>query len=325
MAALALISACTSTTPPTSSVAASGNSPTVVVQSPINGAVVPVGQNLTVSGAASDSVGVDHVALFADGVSVASSPSGAPAPLVPFSLTWLATPAGPHALQVIAYRADGTASQPAVVNVVVGSAGSGVPTGSGLFSFPTTSVPPIITPAPTKKPKPSKTPPPATTPPAATPTTSPTPTPTPSLTPDPSGNAPADDDNEPYEIVLTPNNTACPAIDTGWPIAASGCAWEQISGPAGDMTDQFEFKQQRNTTYRMGLTACSPDTSDVTWWSTSDDDTATTSCMDLTNWTSSGGDPGDLNLWVGIESTVQTYNLYQITVWQCQFANCANQ
>ena len=317
-----LIAACGGAGPTPS--ASIGNKPTVVVQSPANGAVVPVGQNLTVSGAASDTVGVDHVALFADGVSVASSPASQPAALVPFSLTWLATPAGPHALQVIAYRADGTPSDPAVLNIVVGAAGSSIPIGSGLSSFPVISAPPLITPAPTKKPKPSK--PPATPTPPATPapSTGPTPTATPSLTPDPSGNAPADDDNEPYEIVLAPNNTACPPIDTGWPIAASGCVWEQISGPAGDMTDQLEFKQDRNTTYRMGLTSCS-DTSDSTWWSTSNDDTATTGCMDLTNMTSSGGDPGDLNLWVGIESTVQTYNLYQITVWQCEFANCANQ
>ena len=104
--------------------ASAGNKPTVVVQSPTNGAVLPVGGNVAVTGAASDTVGVDHVSLFADGVSVASSPSGTAAPLVPFSLTWLATPAGPHVLQVIAYRADGTPSDPSVLNVVVGGSAS---------------------------------------------------------------------------------------------------------------------------------------------------------------------------------------------------------
>ena len=104
---------------------------------------------MSVTGAASDTVGVDHVALFADGVSMASTPAGQPATLVPFSLTWLATPAGPHVLQVIAYRADGTASDPAVANVVVGS--GSFPAVSGGSLPPLTSPPPssggLITPA----------------------------------------------------------------------------------------------------------------------------------------------------------------------------------
>ena len=315
-----LIAACGGSGPTPS--VGSGNKPTVVVQSPTNGAVLAVGQNVAVTGAASDTVGVDHVALFADGVSVASSPSAAPAPLVPFSLAWLATPAGPHVLQVIAYRADGTPSDPAVVNLVVGAAGSGLPLGSGLSSFAVPSVPALITPAPTKKPKPSKNPPTPTPP--ATPTPTPTPT-TPLPTMDTNGNAPDDSDAENYQITLNPHNTACPPIDNGAPVVASGCIWEQISAPDGDKSDLLEFKQDRNTTYRMGLTSCT-DNSGTTYWSDTGQP-STTGCNELANRTSSGGDPGSLILTVAFldSVTTQTYNLYQFTVYQCQFADCANQ
>ena len=323
---LALIAGCASASP-TPGASSAANKPTVVIQSPANGAVLDIGQNVTVTGAASDTVGVDHVSLFADGVSVASSPSGQPAALVPFSLAWLATPAGPHVLQVIAYRADGTPSDPTVVNVVVGAAGSGVPVGSGLFSFPATSTPPLITPGPTKKPKPSRTPTtPPTAPPSTTPTETPTATPmTPLPTMDASGNAPDDADNEPYEIELIPNNTACPPIDIGAPVAASGCIWEQISAPAGDISDDLEFTQAADTTYRMRLTSCS-DTSDVTVWSLSGSSTMY-GCGDAHNRTSGGGQPGSLPITIGFAASLvdQTYNLYQFTVYQCKFTDCANQ
>ena len=181
-ALLTLIAACSSA--PAGPSASAGNKPTVVIQSPANGAVVPVGQNVTVAGAASDTVGVDHVALFADGVSFASTPASQPADLVPFSLSWLATPAGPHVLQVIAYRADGTSSDPAVINVVVGASGSGSGASLPAFSFPVATQPGVKTPAPTKKPKPSQAPTLApTTAPSSTSTTAPTNTPT--ATPDP--------------------------------------------------------------------------------------------------------------------------------------------
>jgi len=296
-AAAAFVVACSSASPTPG--ASAGNKPTVVVQSPTNGAVLPVGGNVAVTGAASDTVGVDHVLLFADGVSVASSPTGAPAPLVPFSLTWLATPAGPHVLQVIAYRADGTPSDPSVLNVVVGgSASLPVISGGSLapFSFVPASQPGLVTPKPTKKPKPS--------PPPATPTPPPTPTPVPTVLPSPDskGYAPDDIDNEPYEIALTAHNTACPAVNTGGPITASGCIWEQISAPAGD-------------------------TSDTTVWGATDDQSSTLGCMDSMDRQSSGGNPGSFPITVMFPSTVtsQTYNLYQLTVYQCKFANCGSQ
>jgi len=334
--ALVLIAACGSS--PATPGASSGNAPTVVVQSPANDAVVAVGSNVTVSGTASDTVGVDHVALFADGVSVASSPSGTPAASVPFSLAWLATPAGPHVLQVIAYRADGTASDPAVINVVVGAAGSGLPVGSGLFSFPVTSVPPLITPPPTKKPKPSKmptTPPTSTTATAtpaatatATPATAPTPTPagSPPLTPDPNGLAPDDTAIEPHLIEIVPlaNNMGCQTGNV--PIVEVGCIWERVSFP-GDGTDMLYFVPQPNTSYKVEMSACDGETDSTEWFfPPKSEDTLPTGCG---NWliTTTGATVGS-NVMIQVDINQppgQVYDLYLFTVYQCQFANCGSQ
>ena len=251
-------------------------------------------------------------------------PPSQPSALTPFSLTWLATPAGPHVLQVIAYRADGTPSDPAVVNVVVGSGSFPAVSGGSLapITAPPASQPGLITPKPTKKPRPSKTPAPPTT----TPTETPPPAPTPTPTADSSGNAPDDSNDEPYEIALTANNTACPAIDTGVPVTAVGCIWEQISAPAGDISDELEFTQAPDTSYRYGLTACS-DTSGATAWSDSGDDVSSGfGCLQFNDKTSSGGNPGSQPLFVGFKTVgAQIRSVYQLTVYQCKFADCASQ
>jgi len=314
----ALLGACAGTI--ASPTASSGNKPTVAIQSPANGAVLTVGQDIAVAGAASDSAGVDHVALFADGVSIASSPAGHPTPLVPFSLTWPAPPAGTHVLQVIAYRADGTSSDPAVINVVVGTGSFPIVSGGSLppISIPPASQAGVITPRPSRKPKPSKTPATST----ATPPHAPTQTPT----PDANGYAPDDSDAEPYEVKLIPGNSACPPIASGVPVTAAGCIWEQISAPAGDMVDELEFTQAPETSYHFGLTACS-DTSDTTAWSDSGEDLSSGfGCRTFDDKTSSGGNPGSQPIFVGFGTvSAQTYNVYQFTVYQCTFADCASQ
>jgi hypothetical protein len=311
----------------------------VLVQAPTNGAVVPVDSDVSVTGAASDTVGVDHVALFADGVSVASSPSGQPTPLLPFSLTWLATPAGPHVLQVIAYRADGTTSDPSVINVVVGAGGSfALGSGGSLppFSFVPASQPGLVTPPPSKKPRPSKAPAQSTTPtsapttssttaPIGTPLASPTITATPLPTPNADGTAPFD--TEPHIIVLDPANAAqCPADSTGIPMAAIGCVWEQLSAPAGDSTDELDYALAPNTSYKIQMTSCS-DASDLTVWLTpGQDPSIVTGCSD---WMvlNTGPTASGMQMIVVTFSAApsQLYNLYQYTVYQCQFANCGTQ
>jgi Big-like domain-containing protein len=340
--ALALISACGST-PSLPSASALTDKPIVAIQAPTDGAIVGVGQDVTVTGGASDTVGVDHVALFADGVSVAGSPGGHPATLVPFSLTWLATPAGPHVLQAVAYRADGTSSDPAVVNVTVGSGSFPAVSGGSLppFSFPAAGNGGLITPAPTKKPKPTHTTSVPTLEPTTPPSTSPTDTPptsatampaptasqTPLPTKDASGNAPFDPTTEPHVVVLDPTNAAqCPADITGIPMAAIGCVWEQISAPAGDSTDEVDFALSPNTTYKMQLTSCS-DASDLTVFLTpGQDPSIVTGCGDWQIVTT-GATAGATQMIVltFTSAPTQLYNLYQMTVYQCQFANCGTQ
>ena len=116
----------------------------------------------------------------------------------------------------------------------------------------------LITPPPTKKPKPSKTPPTATTEPTARPAqrrqrrqrqhrllrphrrrcrprTQ-------------AATRPMTRQSEPHMIVLDPANAAgCPANGFGFPVAAVGCIWEQVSAPAGDTADQLAFVPVANT------------------------------------------------------------------------------
>ena len=331
----ALVAACGSSTAGPSA-SALGNKPIVVIQSPANGAVVAVGQDVSVAGAANDTVGVDQVALFADGVSVASTPSAAPAPLVPFTLTWLATPAGPHILQVIAYRADGTSSDPAVVNLVVGAAGSGVPLGSGLFSFPVASVPGLITPAPSKKPKPSKAPPTSTTPtatptastapteaPSDTPNATPTPAGSPELTPDANGSAPDDTALEPHEINFTGDPTACPP--SPHPAVAEGCIWERVSSP-GDGQDTLYFVPTANVSYEVIMNACDGQTDSTIWHFTDDAHPVKTGCGNWLLSTTGPTPPQTISMLVSIGlPSGSAYNLYLLSVYACTFANCADQ
>ena len=123
--------------------------------------------------------------------------------------------------------------------------------------------------------------------------------------PDSNGYAPDDIDNEPYEIALVGHNTACPAVDTGGPITASGCIWEQISAPNGDTSDDMEFTQAPNTWYHVVLTACS-DASDATIWGATDDQSSTLGCLDSIDRQSSGGNPGSFPITVMFPSTVTT-------------------
>ena len=326
---IVVVVACGGTLPATSPVA-SGSKPTVVLQAPTNGAVVALGSAVVASGAANDTIGVDHVVLFVDGVSVASSPTGQPSPLMPFSLTWPATLPGTHTLQVFAYRADGTTSDPATVQVTVGASGS-APLGSRGGSFVPT-IPPIITPKPTRKPR--KTPPPAqqTQAPTIPPTTAPT-TDTPTLPPTEPPTAPptaapvsAPDDsaNEPYQIVLAPPSADCPADPAGPPVAAVGCVSQEISAPGGDTTDQMYFVPVANATYQMKLTSCS-DQSGATVFHYLDP-MATYGCGYGFGLTMPSSPPAQSLFTVKFGTVAaQSYNAYRFTVYQCAFANCAAQ
>ena len=320
--------------------ASTGNKPTVLLQAPANGAVLAVGQNVPVMGAASDTVGVDHVALFADGVSFASTPSGQPAPLVPFALTWLATPAGtarpagrclscrwhcqrpgrgqrrrgrgqlPRGLGAVLVRAAqqrrrwpdhaATHQEAQAVQDAAGCDGNACAIDDQ------------------RNPNAN-----------AHPTPTPTPTPTPLPTKDASGNAPDDTATEPHMIVLDPANAAgCPANSFGFPVAAVGlrvgaglragrrhhgparlCAGGQHVVPGPDDLVQRPIRRDRMVHAAQG-SEHAPRLAAVTG-STTNTRRPPRPC------------PPSRLTWA--RPSAQTYNLYQFTVWQCQFANCANQ
>ena len=323
---LVLALACTGA-PPAPSGSPAGNKPLVVVQQPASGALLGTGQTAVVSGAASDTIGVARVELLVDGVSVAGvEPAGTPSLLLPFSFNWIAV-AGIHTLQVTAYRADGTASDPAVIQVNVGATASGLP-GASFLSFapvPTLAPPSAARPDRTRRPRRSRMPSIAPTDtPTNTPTTAPTATPTtaPTATPtiDPGGTAPDDSAVEPHPIVLVATNPACPP---GPPAAAVGCITEQISAPGGDTTDDLYFVPVANTSYQLKLTACS-DTSDATVL-VGGDPSIPLGCGDWFNVTTGPTAPAQVTVTVRYGTVAsQTYNQYQFTVYQCTFANCGN-
>jgi Big-like domain-containing protein len=308
--------------------ASAGNKPVVVVQQPANGALLAPGQNV-VSGAASDTVGVDHVTLLVDGVSVASTPPGVPATLMPFMLNWLATPGG-HMLQVIAFRADGTQSDPAVVQVTVGATASGLPASFATFALPTVGLP--STPKPTRKPRRTQAPTiapsqaPTLLPTTNTPTATPAPpTAPPSMppTPDANGYAPDDTTSEPRQIVLAASNVACPA---GPPASAVGCVSEQISAPAGDNADQFFIVLAANTSYMFKMTSCSDQSDGTVFEYPGQDPSLVNGCGDWAILTTAATAAAQISFDVKFGTVGgQTYNQYQVTVYQCAFANCGTQ
>ena len=330
VSAMLLVSACGGA-PASPSPSASANKPAVVIQQPANGALLASGQSVVVSGAASDTVGVDRVALLVDGGAVAGTPPGAPATLIPFSMNWLATP-GSHTLQVIAYRADGTASDPAVIQVTVGATASGVPVAS-FATFAPVPLPSAPAPQRTKKPRRTQVP---TIVPTESPNTVPTPTPVtptdpppttpPSMgpTPDANGYAPDDSASQPYQIVFAASNPACPAAPAAPPISAVGCITEQISAPSGDTADQLFFVPASNLTYMVRLTSCSDQSNATVVYGF--DPAYGSGCGFGYSLTMPAAQPAQITVNVTFGSVAaQTYNLYQVTVYQCAFVNCGTQ
>ncbi len=156
------------------------STPSVTVSSPVSGATLSVGVAVPVLVSATDSIGVARVDLSVDGVAVDSytTPTPQGQPTVAAQLSWTPVAAGAHALSVIAYRQDGTASSPAVVAVTVSSAGTASP-GESASPSPTQTEPAATdTPGPTASPTATPTPTPTPTP-TRRPTHAPTPSPVP--------------------------------------------------------------------------------------------------------------------------------------------------
>jgi hypothetical protein len=109
-------------------------------------------------------------------------------------------------------------------------------------------------------------------------------------------------------------------------MAAVGCVWEQLSAPAGDSTDEIDFALLPGTSYKIQMTSCS-DVSDLTIWETPGQDPSLhTGCSDWLG-LNTGATPNAIQMIVITYSAApsQLYNLYQYTVYQCQFANCGTQ
>jgi hypothetical protein len=131
--------------------------PTLQVSSPVEGALVGVGSNVSVQSTASDARGIVRIELWVDGVlyrmDVTKESDGLPN--VSVTQTWPANDLGNHVLLLKAINRDGAASDPTTINIsVVPQSTLGSPTpGPTRSAQPTlvsiaTPVPVTSTPAP---------------------------------------------------------------------------------------------------------------------------------------------------------------------------------
>jgi Bacterial Ig domain len=116
-----LLTACNlSTTPPTPT--PSRSVPVIEFEYPSNGSSVVEGSDLSVRLLARDETsGIVRVELLADDMIIQDSePADAQAvPIYRVDMNWLALGTGRHTLSAIAYRADGTASDVALITLEV--------------------------------------------------------------------------------------------------------------------------------------------------------------------------------------------------------------
>ena len=97
------------------------NPPSVVIDTPPSNSIFGVGERVIVQSTANDGIGIARIELLVNGevVRVDQVPEGKPQPQFSLLQPWEPTNAGEHTLRVIAYRADGTASEPATIVIVV--------------------------------------------------------------------------------------------------------------------------------------------------------------------------------------------------------------
>ena len=101
--------------------------PTVSFQFPDNNVSVAEGTDLQIQLLAQDSIGIAHVELrIDDQMHQDGKPVEAAAvPVFTVDMNWLAKGVGLHSLQATAFRLDGTASTPVLINVNVTAASAG--------------------------------------------------------------------------------------------------------------------------------------------------------------------------------------------------------
>ena len=95
--------------------------PVVEFQFPTNNVSVVSGTDLQIQVLAQDSVGVASIELSIDGQphQTAAPVDSETVPIFTVDMNWLAEGVGLHSLQAMAYRADGTPSDPVMINVNV--------------------------------------------------------------------------------------------------------------------------------------------------------------------------------------------------------------
>ena len=95
--------------------------PTVEFQFPTNNVAVVSGTDLQIQLLAQDAVGIARIELYVDGQphQTAAPVDSESVPVFTVDMNWLAEGVGLHSLQATAYRADGGASSPAIINVNV--------------------------------------------------------------------------------------------------------------------------------------------------------------------------------------------------------------
>jgi hypothetical protein len=222
-----IVLACGSPTPSPSPTTAAGGQPTIVIEFPASGTPTMVSQPLSVVVRAVDTVGVSRVDLRVGDILVDSvrAPGGVPQTNFVATLQWVPSAAIDVTLAAVAYRSDGTASEPATVLVQVLHDGSPPTPGETPMTSPEASPDPGTSPGLTPSPAPRP-----TLPPFATPTPEPTPSPTPEpatptpqpATPTPQSATPTPEPATPEPPPVTPSPppvtpTATPATPTATP------------------------------------------------------------------------------------------------------------
>jgi len=116
IAALLMISACSLNTP-----APPPDVPHVLFMFPMDSVSVSAGTDLQIGLVATDSAGIARVELHIDDVphQQASPVEQAAVPVFTVDMNWLARGNGLHSMTAIAYRLDGTASDPVIIRVNV--------------------------------------------------------------------------------------------------------------------------------------------------------------------------------------------------------------
>ncbi len=119
--------------------AGGGSKPTVVIQSPANGAQFREGEEIAVQSTARDASGITRVELSVDGAAVRTDTPPVPQGQVAFTLLqkWKALP-GSHTLSVRAFNASGTGSDPALISITVVAGAGTTPTTGAVVVVPTT-------------------------------------------------------------------------------------------------------------------------------------------------------------------------------------------